>query len=80
MSKNAIHEVRPWEQPSWKPARGKTAVFFYLLVIHILAIIGLILYPLPSMRVLIFALFITALGGFGTTIGTIGCWRTALSR
>jgi fatty-acid desaturase len=69
MNKNAIHEVRPWEQPPWKPAAGKGAVVFYLLLIHILAVCGLILYPLPSMRILIFALFLTALGGLGTTIG-----------
>jgi ABC-type cobalt transport system substrate-binding protein len=48
MSQTTIQEIRPWEQPVWKPARGKGAVLFYLVLIHLLAIVGLILFPLPS--------------------------------
>ncbi len=47
MSQTTIQEIRPWEQPVWKPARGKGAVLFYLVLIHLLAIVGLILFPLP---------------------------------
>ena len=67
-NKSATNEIRPWEQPFWKPARDKSWVFSYLLLIHILALIGLILFPLPGMRILGLALLFTALGGFGTTI------------
>lgn len=59
---------QPWHQPFWKPARGKRAVLFYLLLIHVLAVVGLILFPLPGIRILGLALLLTALGGFGTTI------------
>jgi fatty-acid desaturase len=68
MNKLAIDEIRPWEQPFWRPARGKAAVFSYLLLIHILAVVGLILYPLPDIKILGLAILFTALGGFGTTI------------
>ena len=68
MTQTAIQEIRPWEQPFWRPARGKGAVLFYLVLIHVLAVIGLILFPLPSARVLGFTLLFTALGGFGTTV------------
>src|SRR2546428_9366120 len=68
MSQTAIQEIRPWEQPFWRPARGKAGVLFYLVLIHVLAVIGLILFPLPSVRVLGFTLLFTALGGFGTTV------------
>ena len=69
MNTTATKVIRPWERPFWRPARGKSAVFFYLLLIHILAVAGLFLYPLPEVRILAWAILFTALGGFGTTIG-----------
>jgi stearoyl-CoA desaturase (delta-9 desaturase) len=55
--------------PFWKPARSKTGVLLYLVLIHALAIIGLILFPLPSLPVLGLSLLLAALGGLGTTVG-----------
>jgi len=37
MNETAIHEIRLWERPFWKPARGKGSVLFYLVLIHLLA-------------------------------------------
>jgi stearoyl-CoA desaturase (delta-9 desaturase) len=68
MSETGTIEIRPWEQPFWKPAPGKSGVLLYLVLIHVLAIVGLILFPLPSLKVLGVALLLTALGGFGTTV------------
>src|SRR5713226_7251581 len=68
MSKTAIQEIRPWEQPFWKPAPGKAGILIYLVLIHVLAVVGLIFFPLPSLRVLGLTLLVTALGGFGTTV------------
>lgn len=58
-----------WERPFWKPSKGKGAVFFYLVAVHVLAITGVILFPLPSLKVFLVALALTALGGLGTTVG-----------
>ena len=68
MSETAIKDIRPWERPFWKPVHAKGAVFFYLILIHVLAIIGLILFPLPGLKVLTLTLLLTALGGLGTTV------------
>jgi fatty-acid desaturase len=68
MSQTTPQEIRPWERPFWKPARGRAGVFSYLVLIHVLAVIGLILFPLPSLRILSLTLLFTALGGFGTTV------------
>jgi len=68
MSQSTIQEIRPWERPFWRPARGKAGVLFYLVLIHVLAVTGLILYPLPSLKILGITLLFTALGGFGTTV------------
>jgi len=48
MNKIAIHEFRPLDQPFLSPASGKKVVLFYILLIHILAVVGLILFRLPS--------------------------------
>lgn len=59
---------RPWDQPWWKPAPGKGAVFLYLVLIHLLAIAGLILFPLPGWRIFGLTLLLGGFGGLGTTI------------
>jgi stearoyl-CoA desaturase (delta-9 desaturase) len=68
MNHATVNEIRPWEQPFWKPARGKGAILVYLLLIHVLAVMGLIFFPLPSMKTLGLTLLLIALGGIGTTI------------
>jgi fatty-acid desaturase len=60
---------RPWNQPWWRPAPGKSGVLAYLLLIHILAIAGLILFPLPGWRVFGVAAVLATAGSLGTTIG-----------
>ena len=59
---------QPWDRPFWKPVHGKEGVFAYLVIIHVLSLLGLILYPLPSLKVLGLTLLFTALGGLGTTV------------
>ena len=69
MSEIAVQESsRPWERPFWKPLPAKVPVFIYLVLIHGLALLGLILFPVPDRTVLISTLALTALGGFGTTV------------
>jgi stearoyl-CoA desaturase (delta-9 desaturase) len=72
MSATAVY---PWEQPIWKPAPGKTSVLLYLITIHLLAAVGLVLYPLPSGPVLLLALAAAMWGGLGTTV----CFHRSLS-
>jgi stearoyl-CoA desaturase (delta-9 desaturase) len=72
MSESAA-QLKPWEQPFWKPAKGKEMILFYLVAIHVLAITGLILYPTPSLPVIGLTLLFTLLGGAGTTVGYHRC-------
>jgi stearoyl-CoA desaturase (delta-9 desaturase) len=58
-----------WEQPFWKPSKGKGGILFYLLSIHLLAATGLILFPAPGLRVFGLSVLLTVLGGLGTTVG-----------
>ena len=75
MSEMAMEANRPWDRPFWRPAPGKGAVLLYLILIHVLAVIGLILFPLPALKVLGLTLLFTALGGFGTTV----CYHRTLA-
>ncbi len=55
--------------PFWKPAKGKAGTLFYIVLIHTLAITGVVLFPLPSVPVLGLSLLLACLGGLGTTVG-----------
>lgn len=66
---------RPWEMPFWKPAPGKEFILLYLAMIHLMALVGFILFPLPSLPVLLIAIAGVMIGGFGTTV----CYHRAIS-
>ena len=68
-------DAQPWSHSWWYFSKGNGPVFFYLLFIHALALLGLILFPLPSLKVLAAAVVIAALGGVGTSV----CYHRALS-
>jgi fatty-acid desaturase len=75
MSQESVATIRPWEMPVWKPARGNEGTLVYLVVIHALAIAGVILFPLPSMKVFLWTLVLAGLGGLGTTV----CYHRTLA-
>ena len=62
---------RPWTRPWWQPSAGNGASLFYIVMIHALALVGLVLFPLPGWRVLAVALAVAAIGGVGTSVGSI---------
>ena len=68
MNQAATAPARPWDRPFWKPVRRKEGVFAFLLIIHVLAILGIILFPLPRLKVLGLAALFIAFGGLGTTV------------
>lgn len=68
MRRTELIEERPWTRPWWKPAKGGGPVLVYFILIHALAVVGLILFPLPSWGVLAVALFLTSIGGVGTSV------------
>jgi len=68
-------QARPWDRPWWKPVRGKEGVFAYIVIIHVLAIVGLMLFPLPSWKVVGMTILFAGLGGLGTTV----CYHRMLS-
>lgn len=65
----------PWKAPWWKPAAGDHATFYYLLLIHVLAGIGLVLFPQPGWKIPLAAFVIAWLGGLGVTV----CYHRGLA-
>ena len=59
----------PWNAPWWKPAKGDGATFFYIMSIHLLALAGIILFPLPGWRLFVTTFVLLFLGGLGVTVG-----------
>ena len=55
--------------PFWKPAKGKAGVLLYLVLIHVLAVTGVMLFPLPGLQVIGWTVLLACLGGLGTTVG-----------
>jgi len=65
----------PWKAPWWKPAKGDRATFGYLIAIHVLAAIGLVLFPVPGWKVMAATVFLAWLGGLGITV----CYHRTLA-
>lgn len=58
----------PWTWPWWRPVAGQYITFFWVVLIHMTAIVGLVLYPLPGWPLFLTAVALTWLGGLGTTV------------
>ena len=65
----------PWIRPWWQYSEGNAATLFYIVVIHVLALAGIILFPIPGWRVLVVVLAVAAIGGIGTTV----CYHRCLA-
>src|SRR5438445_224717 len=68
MELTVTQQERPWDRPFWKPVHGKEGVFAFLVLIHVLSLVGLILFPVPSLKVVGMTLLSIAFGGLGTTV------------
>jgi stearoyl-CoA desaturase (delta-9 desaturase) len=71
---NVTYEY-PWTRPWWQFSKGNGLVLLYLIMIHVLAVVGLILFPLPNWQVLIAAMLILSIGGVGTSV----CYHRCLA-
>ncbi|HEY6420131.1 MAG TPA: fatty acid desaturase [Candidatus Binataceae bacterium] len=64
-----------WRWPWWRTAGHDVVVLSWIILIHVTAVVGLILFPLPGWRLLAGALALAWIGGLGTTI----CYHRALA-
>ena len=68
MSRSALAEKHPWTQPWWRAEGENASVLLYLVMVHILAITGLIMFPLPGWTVFFCSFTLACLGALGTTV------------
>jgi stearoyl-CoA desaturase (delta-9 desaturase) len=69
MSRSAFADKHPWTLPWWKTEGANFWVLIYIFLVHILSVVGLLLFPLPGWKVFLSALTMACLGGLGTTVG-----------
>jgi fatty-acid desaturase len=67
--------VPGWEWPWWRTTRHDVMVLPWVILIHLTALVGLILFPLPGWRVFVGAVGFAWIGGIGTTV----CYHRALA-
>jgi len=58
----------PWTLPWWKVEGENSWVLAYIVTVHVLAIIGLVMFPTPGWKVLSWSLGFAAMGALGTTV------------
>jgi stearoyl-CoA desaturase (delta-9 desaturase) len=75
MKSTELLDERPWTRPWWQPSEGNAPVLFYFVLVHALAVVGLVLFPLPGWKVLAIALAVASIGGVGTSV----CYHRCLS-
>jgi stearoyl-CoA desaturase (delta-9 desaturase) len=63
-----LAKFQPWKQPWWRPTRGDAPSMFWIIGIHVLAVLGLILTPVPGWKIFLAAAALHFLGGLGTTV------------
>jgi len=61
-------KLQPWKQPWWRPAPGDGPTFAWMVAIHVGAVLGLILTPIPGWKVFLVAAGLHFIGGLGTTV------------
>lgn len=65
---NSSLGTEPWNAPWWKPAKGDALTFVYLILIHILAAIGLIFFPIPGWKVALVTVAVAWISALGVTV------------
>jgi very-long-chain acyl-lipid omega-9 desaturase len=67
--------VHASEWPWWRTTKHDFMVLPWFILIHLTAVVGPILFPLPGWRVFLGALVLAWMGGIGTTV----CYHRALA-
>jgi stearoyl-CoA desaturase (delta-9 desaturase) len=75
MKSAGLLDERPWNLSWWRYSEGNGSVLLYIVCVHALAIVGLVLYPIPDLTVLAIAATIASIGGIGTSV----CYHRCLA-
>lgn len=59
---------QPWTWGWFRTAEGEAPVLIWIALIHVLAVVGIILFPLPSWEIAVGAFALMFFGGLGTTV------------
>jgi len=71
----SLVETSPWTWPWWRPAAGQEMALVWIVLIHVTAVVGLVVCPLPGWPLFLAAAALAWVGGLGTTV----CYHRALA-
>src|SRR2546425_1051890 len=63
-----LAERHPWTLPWWKAQGENRWTLVYIVTIHILAFIGIAMFPIPGWKVFLWSLSFAGMGALGTTV------------
>lgn len=64
-----LAKLQPWKQPWWRPTRGDAMTLAWIIAIHVGAVLGLILAPVPGWKIFLATAALNFMGGLGLTVG-----------
>lgn len=63
-----LRERHPWTLPWWNVEGENTWTLVYIVTVHILALIGIALFPIPGWKIFLWSLSFASAGALGTTL------------
>src|SRR5689334_16320418 len=64
-----LRERHPWTLPWWNvEGESNTWTLVYIVTVHILALIGIVLFPIPGWEIFLWSLSFASAGALGTTV------------
>ena len=63
-----LRELHPWTLPWWNVEGQNTWTLVYIVTVHVLALVGIMLFPIPGWKIFLWALSFASAGALGTTV------------
>jgi fatty-acid desaturase len=63
-----LAERHPWTLPWWKVEGENSWTLVYIVTVHVLALIGIAMFPIPGWKVFLWSLSFAGMGALGTTV------------
>src|SRR5438046_8833910 len=67
-SAQGLRERHPWTLPWWKVEGENSWTLVYIVTVHVLAFIGIAMFPVPGWKVFLWSVSLAGMGALGTTV------------
>ncbi len=67
-SAQGLRECHPWTLPWWRVEGENSSTLAYIVTVHVLALIGIAMFPVPGWKVFLWSLSFASIGALATTV------------